>query len=669
MIAVVASALVLGAARTPVVSYPVRRLNDVLYDSFYRLRPAQDRTDGPVVLVVVDQHSLDIVDQQKQLGWPWPRQYWGDLIAYLQRSGAQAVGIDLLFSERSEYNGSWDDDADFAAAIDSARVPLVLGTVVSPDGKPGRFAPPVSKSPTFGATNITLPDDDASRSYVPFVSGKPSLAAALVTQSSANHPPIPAQPFLLHYYGPDELPGGRHTFRYVPAVNLLTAALPRKQPLSPAEIQALGVDPAVFRGKFVIIGIIAAGGYDQKVSPLSAQCPGVELHATAVENLLAGQFVLPIGPGGTHAATFAVAFLAAAGAAVPRRAWAKILLPMLVLAAAVAAAAMLFHGEPIRWLAPATMIAAGLLSTGGGLAWSYFIEDRQRRFFLKALADCVSPAVADELARDPAKLRVGGERREMTVMFTDIAGFTELSSTLDAERLSQLINFYLDEMSEVVFAANGTLDKYVGDAIVTFWNAPIGQPDHAFAACRAALAMCQRERAIQPRLRELGAESIYTRIGINTGAMAVGFVGSSRKLNYTVLGDAVNLGSRLEGANKIYGTRILLSEATALAVAGEFVVRRIDFLRVKGHPKPMPVYELMNCAADGNGLKELAVQYEEALSAYEARSWESARAMLVEILEKFPQDEPSRVLLERAMLYAHDPPPADWDGSYAAKEK
>jgi adenylate cyclase len=322
----------------------------------------------------------------------------------------------------------------------------------------------------------------------------------------------------------------------------------------------------------------------------------------------------------------------------------------------------------IYWLPLAMPLLAVIVATLLGLAWTYLVEDRQRRVLLGFLSQFVSPEVARELDRRSA-ISLGGVRRELSLLFSDIAGFTDLSEQMTPDQLEKFMNFYLSEMSNIVFTNNGTLDKYIGDAIMSFWNAPLDQADHAARACRTALGIHQREEAIRPILTQLGAAGIHTRIGINTGQANVGNYGSLQKLNYTVLGDNVNLASRLEGANKIYGSHILVAQPTVEMVRDKFVFRQLDLLRVKGKKKPMAVYELL---AERNGdsrPNKLVKEFEAAFAYYQQRKWDDAERILVDLLQGFPEDGPSKSLLKRVQDYRTSPPPADWDGVYVAKDK
>lgn len=657
LIALAASAVGTAARYSPGVRLAMSKLDFLLYDSLYHLRPVQDQSNGPVVIVAADDKSQDELSHagigNKSYGWPWPREFWGYMIGYFNKCGAKAVAMDLIFTEPSVYNDSSDDDAGFAKMIGRSKIPIILGSRFLSDGKPERFAPPV-RNPELAAVNVG--DDLVYRLYRPTVNGAPSLAAR--TAADLGGRPFD-QPFLLHYYGPYRSNSGRTTFRYLSASHVLAASVGQK---------STGVDPSIFRDKVVVLGAITVGTNDLKASPLSDEYPGVEVQATAIVNMLTGQRVMQISTSWMLAAAFLAALAAALGVVFPRGVGLKLLLASIVVVGLLAIAAGLFVGHQIRWLPLAAPLVAFLLATIGAFAWSYLAEGRQRRFVLKALSQYVSPAVAAEIDRDPAALKLGGERRDMTVMFTDIQGFTDLSERLDEHVLTQLLNYYLDEMSSLVLANDGTLDKYIGDAIMSFWNAPVRRPDHAILACRAALAMERREREIQPRLNELGAAGLLTRIGINTGPMVFGNMGSSQKFNYSVLGDSVNLASRLEGANKFYGSRILVAQPTAEQVKDRFILRQLDLLRVKGKLKPMAVYELLGEGADAD-LTFRRTEYEAAFVGYQQQRWDEARDRLLPLCQRFPNDIPAAALIERIDHLREHPPAADWDGVYVAKGK
>jgi len=646
---------------------PVQKLDHVFYDSAFSLRKAEPKMEGGVVIIAVDDRSIEVMDQVRKFGWPWPREYWGHMVKYLESCGAKAVAFDLLFDRSSVYNNVSNDDEQFAEAVNTAaKLPVVFATMARPDGSTWTIAPPI-RNPVLGVANIT--GDDIIRQYDPAPYHRPSLALTALNRSGAPSPTWSDAPFLLHYYGPhggavSGSEGKPSTFRYIRAASVLAAAVDKKL------ASDVGVSPEMFRGKIVLIGTITAGTYDLKSSPISAKYPGVEVHATAIQNMLEGRRVTVIGAGWRLALAMGACAAGAILTVAPRRMPVKILGGLAGPAIVLGVCALLFMADTqIRWLAPAAPLIATIVAAFVAMAYSYLTEMRQRQFILKAFAQSVSKEVADEIARDPRKLGLGGLRREMTVMFTDLANFTTLSEAVEVEKLASTLQFYLEEMSGVVLGENGTLDKYIGDAIMAFWNAPANQPDHAIRACRTALEMRRREMLIQPAIKEMVGTEVYSRFGINSGPMVVGNMGSSYKFSYTVLGDSVNLAARLEGANKMYGTRIMLSESTAAIVRPMFTVRRIDLLRVKGKLKPMAVYELMSEGAVDERTADLIARYEGALSVYTAGDFAQAGEMLQSLSQDFPSDGPTATLMKRVKRLIQHPPEEAWDGVYVATEK
>lgn len=630
----------------------------VFYDWFYGNRPIESQLDGDVVIIAVDDGSLAEIEQTIRFGWPWPRDGWALIVQYLDSAGARAVGFDILFRDTSAKGV--EDDESFGSMIDETRTPLAFGRTIQPNGEWGRFKPKISRPHEFGGVD---PSDELTyREYLPQRHDKPTLATATL-QAAGIKPRLPVdEPFLLHFYGPHRDPTDRPTFQSVRASRVMLAQN------NPDE--DTGITRAMFKDKIVLVGATAAALGDIKSAPHDARFPGVEVHATAIANMLQGRSVTPVRPMLLAVITVFAGVISSIGVIWPRFVGFKLLVVATVATSVTATAFLLFtRGQKIVWLSPVAPLMAATLAALGGFAWSYFVEDKKARLLLRALEQCLSPEVAAQLARDPRKLSVGGRQMEMTVMFTDLAGFTALTEKL-GEKIEEPLNYYLGEMSAQILDVNGTLDKYIGDAILTFWNAPVDQPDHARFACEAALAVQRREREIAGRMAEMGVTDTITRIGINTGKMVVGFMGSERKLNYTVIGDSVNMAARLEPANKLYGTQILVAEPTASRVKDLFLFRQVDQLRVKGKSVPMAVYELMGDAAAKNSrLGDLAAGFERALRHYFKQEWDQAEAILLELGERFPDDGPISGLRARIADFRMDPPPPDWDGVYVAKSK
>ncbi|MDR1971376.1 MAG: response regulator [Treponema sp.] len=293
-------------------------------------------------------------------------------------------------------------------------------------------------------------------------------------------------------------------------------------------------------------------------------------------------------------------------------------------------------------------------------------------YLQRAFSTYLSGEVVQDIIADPSRLRLGGSKRGMTVIFTDIQDFSRISERLDPEDLVRLLNIYLSGLSDIILEQKGTIDKYVGDAIVAFFGAPLEVPDHALRACAAAILMSRREEELNGEFLKTGLSPVplLTRIGINTGDMVVGNMGSQRKMNYTIMGNAVNIGSRLEGLNKLYGTRILVSEDTIRETGNHFLTRRLDRVRPVGISIPLQIYELLEFSASASEeQREVVELFHAALDLFERRDWAGAGAAFQGVLDRFPQDRPSAVFLERCGDNRKTPPPPDWDGVLELKNK
>jgi adenylate cyclase len=299
------------------------------------------------------------------------------------------------------------------------------------------------------------------------------------------------------------------------------------------------------------------------------------------------------------------------------------------------------------------------------------VEESEKRQIRNAFRRYLNPEVTDMLARDPSRLRLGGERREITVLFSDIRGFTGISERLDAPVLADLLNQYLGAMTDIVFKHAGLLDKYVGDAVMAFWGAPVDAPDHAARCCRAALDMLAELQLLQVRWQRVGLPPIVIRVGLNSGQAAVGNFGSPQRFSYTAVGDSVNLASRLEGLNTVYGTHILVSEATRSATGTEFVCREIDRVRVAGRRQPVQIHELLGRRVEDHdgALSQRAAAYEAALRAYRRQAWDDAIAQLEALLRIVPGDMAAVALRTRCQAFRTAPPPSDWEAVFDATTK
>ena len=421
-----------------------------------------------------------------------------------------------------------------------------------------------------------------------------------------------------------------------------------------------------FKGKIVLVGSTAIGIYDLRNTPFSPLYPGVELHASIVDNILQQDFLTK--PKWTRIYDlFAIIALGTlTGVVLPRlSAITGILFTSGLFILHLMIARLLFVNQGV-WLNVVYPLLGLSMTYTGLTVYHYFNEERERKKIKGAFGHYVSDSVIHEMLQHPEQLKLGGEVKVLSVVFSDLAGFTSHSERLPPQEMVSILSDYFGEMTEKVFAYSGMLKEYVGDELMAIFGAPLEQPDHAERACAAALEMRDRLRSLRQTWSEAGRPALRARTGVNSGAMLVGNLGSRYRFSYGVLGDQVNLGSRLEGLNKVYGTEILIGENTSRLVKESFILREIDQVRVKGRKQPVRIYELL--ARTGAILpresQESLKCYEAGLNAYRQQRWEEALELFVQAKTLWPGDEPSRVMAERCRVYQEMPPGEDWDGVF-----
>ncbi len=349
------------------------------------------------------------------------------------------------------------------------------------------------------------------------------------------------------------------------------------------------VDPSRFHDAIVFVGTTAAGTYDQKAVPLPGKMPGMQIHASALDDLLSSHVLAPAPTWAAALALVACAIVAAVSLLM-LGVWSGLAVSALVGGALVVSGVSLFARGV--WLPLVTPLAALTIAAFGGVAYQYFVEGREKRVVKRLFSRYVSKDVYDQLMRDPSSARLGGQRREMTVLFSDIRGFTTFSEQGQPEEIVHQLNEYFSRMVDVLLAHHGTLDKFVGDAVMALFGAPLEDPDHAEHAVQAALAMMAGLSQLNATWAAEGRKTLAIGVGINTGDMVAGNIGSATIMSYTVIGDAVNLGSRLESLNKQYGTTIIISEATRQRLKGNYAIRPLGDVVVKGKSQPVAIHEV-----------------------------------------------------------------------------
>lgn len=453
----------------------------------------------------------------------------------------------------------------------------------------------------------------------------------------------------INYYGP------RGVFPHYSIVDIIHKKIPQEN----------------LKNKIVLVGPTATAIEDLRIMPFDKVFPGVEVHATVIDNVLHNQFLSdpPISPAIIDFLSIITVGLILL-VAIPRlRA-----ISGSGIAIALAGSSLVSHYYLFSHYRIVVNTVPILLETGVTYVsltiYRFIMEEKEKKYIQNAFGQYLSPDVITALIKDPSKLQLGGIRQELTAFFSDIAGFSTISEKLNPEELVQLLNEYLSAMSEIILNYNGTLDKYEGDAIIAFFGAPISYPDHAIKCCLAALEMQNELAKMRQEWVKKGKPELTVRIGINTGPIVVGNMGSKTRMDYTIMGDAVNLASRLEGANKEYGTDIMTTSATYNYCKDIVEVRELDSLRVVGKQEVVVVYELLSKKGELKPEKKAILDlYNEGLSYYKAWEWRKAIDVFSKILDLDINEGPSLTYLERSLDFQQRPPNKNWDGVYVMKTK
>ena len=596
-------------------------------------KPGQ-ATDA-IRLIKLDQASLSWGEKENKWPWPWPREIFGAIVDFCQRSGVKALAFDVLFTEFS-WRGETDDEnfgsaianfGHFAGALTlsanrNESQPLaqfphaalkmtgleqwLAATKASGVVFPGIELPipQVAQNAAVLCNVLQNPDRDGIYRQVKLFGVAdnqvfPSLGLGTYLAANPAAPlrldpgklfvgkafiPIDSQGnAVLRYRGPS----GAH--RAYSAAEVLQAAsrIINGEEATPKD-NALAAD---LKDKYVIFGFTAPGLLDLRPAPVDGKYSGVEINITVLDNFLSGDFMRQT-PGWLTITVVIVLSLACA-----------LLASFFTTPAADVATSLVFLALPLLfalgayrqglWLPFAVQETAVTLAVIFSFVLDYVTEGRQKRFLKDAFKYYLSPAVIEQIIQNPEQLKLGGQRRVLSIFFSDLQGFTSISEGLDPEALTALLNDYLSVMTDIIYEENGTVDKYEGDAIIAFWNAPLDVPDHARRVVRAALRCQARLAEMRPAFQQRIGKPMFMRIGINTGPAVIGNMGSHTRFNYTMLGDAVNLAARLEGVNKQFGTYTMISQTTRALLGDAFAVREVARVAVVGRKEPVVVYEPM----------------------------------------------------------------------------
>ena len=719
-------ALVLRAAEPA----PVQELQLRVFDRFQRLAP-RPYTEVPVRIVDLDDASLARVGQ-----WPWPRTEVASLVHRLFEMGAAVVVFDAVFAEpdrtsprhllegldataldarlRAQIESLPDHDAVLADAFAEGRV--VTGFVFTDAA--GGHAPRATAGFNYGGdpfanlvpragTVVNLPGLEAaaagngSFTVDPDVDGIHRRIPLLFAYDGALYPSLATEAVRVAtdgraYSVKTAGASGERSFGQNTGITQLRIGQDITVPTtSRGEIWAWYTRPVPERsvpawtvldgsadakridGHIVLVGTSASGLRDVGATPLDPVSAGVTVHATVIEQILLGQYLeRPDWATGAE-----LVYLAALGAllaiGIP---YVGALGTAALGGIAVAAAAALSWWAYRSWhwlLDPVYPCLAALAVYLVGSLQNYLRSEAQRRRVRSAFSRYLAPSLVDELAAHPEKLRLGGEMRDMTLLFCDLRGFTSISEQLDPQTLTQVLNRFLTPMTDVILSRRGCIDKYMGDCVMAFWNAPLDDPEHPRHACEAALAMTAALAELNAQLAAGdGARplpSLAMGVGINTGACCVGNMGSDQRFDYSVIGDEVNLASRLEGQSRRYGVTIVVAEQTR-ARAPEFAYLELDAIRVKGKQQPVRIHALLGDErlAASASFQKLRDAQQALLAAYRAQRWDEADAAIAAcraLGAEHALDALYRLYAERVAAFRSAPPPPDWDGVHVADAK
>lgn len=430
------------------------------------------------------------------------------------------------------------------------------------------------------------------------------------------------------------------------------------------------VPPETFKDKIVLVGATAQGLKDIRNTAFDPIMPGIEIHATVIDNILRQNFIVrPQWAPLAEALYLLIAGIALTLVYTRIRPSASVFFWLFVTAAQFILFQWLFTSKQILFTNFYAHLEHFLLFTSITI-YRYRAEEKQKKQIKNIFGQYVSPTVIEQILQDPENISLGGEQKELTAYFTDLAGFSAVSEQLSAQELVALLNEYLSAMTDVLLAHEGTLDKYDGDAIKAFFGAPIYFPDHALRACLVCIEMQERLRELNKLWESQGRPTMGMRVGVNTGQMVVGNLGSRERMNYGMNGDSVNLAARLEGVNKLYGTESIISESTYLQAKDHLEVRELDLVKVVGRKTPVRIYELLaKKGALDDTLKESYEIFAVGLQNYRAQQWDQAIERFNHVLERTPLDRPSQLLIERCERFKLTPPEIDWDGSFTLTSK
>ncbi|HEU0188501.1 MAG TPA: adenylate/guanylate cyclase domain-containing protein [Gallionella sp.] len=614
-----------------------------------------------IAIVAIDEKSI------AELGrFPWTRSQYVRLLERLSAADAKALLVDAFFSERE----TQAIDRSFAAAIKKAgnvvlAVPFDFDKQLRVTGSTHSLPEIESAAAGIGHINLLPEDDGVNRRNILLIEENGKLVPSLGLKGA------------MTALGEKEFEAGSFEIRlgnrnipvdgnYSMWINY--AGPPGNYPrYSFTDVANGRIDPALLKGKVLFLGATALGVYDMRVTPFHNNTPGVEVHASVADNIISGRFIRRTG----LEALLDMAFIVMLGLVT------FYLTMQLRLHVAIPAVFLLSSGYVWlsywfflqgHWVSMIYPSLSAMVALSAGGSFRYLVLDRSAREMRSMFSSYLSAKLVARLEKDPDAAKIGGDSKEVTVMFTDIKGFTSFSETRSPQEVVTRLNEYLAAMVQVIDQFDGTVDKFIGDGIMVYWGAPLAQPDHAKLAVACVLEMKKTMERLGAKWKHESVVPFVIRGGALSGEVVAGNIGChGKKMEYTLIGDTVNQASRLEGAAKYYGVDFLIGESTYLLTRDTYRFRELDKIRVVGKLVPVKVYELLGTLSEreDNWVKE----FDAALALYRAHRWEDAANCFATILEEIPEDKPSKLYLERCNYYKNTPPSKEWDGVFNRTDK
>ena len=678
-------------------------------DFFFILRGPLPTT-GKVVIVDIDEKSLAAIGQ-----WPWERDVVAKLLRKLTDMGAGIIGLDIVFAERDKTSPAYlneklklnlnsPEDYDSILSRTIASTPTIIGYIFDMNEiHEGKYPPDipaviVEKGESVASVlpeakgviaNIDTINDNAYSggfiNTIPDESGMIRGVPMLMSYDETLYPSLTLEMVRIAYgverieviYGESigveslkigelEIPtdrhgrmmvnfrGPSHTFKYISAVDILDGNISQKE----------------IAGKFVLLGTSAAGLFDMRATPFDSVMPGVEIHASIIDNMLRGDFLSR--PGWTDGAdlvifvvisTFVFLLFLGTGAL-----WQPFLLPILAFGIYYLLRWILFtQGILLNTLYPFVALISAAISA---MLINYFFETKQKLIIREKFAKKVSPAVVEDILESEEENLLSGREENVSVFFSDIRSFTTISEKLGSpQRVIELLNFYMTPMTDIILESGGTVDKFIGDAIMAYWNAPKRVKEHPDVALVSALKQLEVLKELNSEIEKRFGFPIAIGIGINSGTVTVGEMGSRGRSDYTIIGDTVNLASRLEGLNKLYGTHLIVSENTKRELKRDYVLRELDQVKVKGKKEAVRIYEVISQGKAAGELEKELLLHHEALQSY----YEGSFAKALEAFETLHADNERKLYelyIQRCRYYLSHPEEGErFDGVFTATTK